>query len=74
MRKKFNKMALPLSVPAEESRATAAVYILEERVSSSQDVLSFFFFFAALLRLRGAPFSTIIFYYGHEHDITSTET
>lgn len=32
-------MALPLSLPAEESRAIATVYILEERVSSSVDVL-----------------------------------
>lgn len=31
-------MAFPLSLPAEESGALATVYILEERVSSSDDV------------------------------------
>lgn len=36
--------------------------------------MMFYDFFAALLRPRSIPFSTIIFYCGHEHDITYTET
>lgn len=43
-RKKTNGPPTFLS-PTEESRAIATVYILEERVSSSVDVLWFFFFF-----------------------------
>lgn len=69
MRKKKTNV-LPLSLPTEESRAIATVYILEERVSSSDDVLRFF---CSPAETRSAPYSTIIFYYGHEHDITSTE-
>lgn len=70
-RKKRKQMALPLSLPAEESRAIATVYILEERVSSSDDVL---WLFCSPAETKSSPFSTIIFYYIHEHDITSTET
>lgn len=58
-RQKRKQMALPLSLPAEESRATATVYILEERVSSSDDVL--WFFFAALSRLGAVPFPPSFF-------------
>lgn len=55
-KKKGNKWPSLALLPAEELRATASVYILEERVSWSDDVLWFFFFSAALPRLGAAPF------------------
>lgn len=75
-RKKENKWSSHFffSLPAEESRAIAAVYILQERVSSPDDVLwYFFFFFCSPAGTINGPFSTIIFYNTDEHDITSTE-
>lgn len=60
---------LPLS-PTEESRAIGTVYILQERVSSSEDVL---WFFLQACWDDGRPLFHHHFYYRHERDITSTE-
>ena len=55
--KKGNKWPSLAFLPAEESRATASVYILEERVSSSEDVLWFYFifFFRSPAETRSSP-------------------
>lgn len=60
----MKQMAQALSLPAEESRAIASVYTLEERVSSSDDILWGFFFLFFLCgpsESRSSPFPTIIF-------------
>lgn len=59
-------------LPTEGIKGLGLLFTYSEKESLRQWM--FYDCSVALVEARAAPISTIIFYYGHKHDITSIET